>query len=262
MEFPTPTPSLPRAADTPREAAPPWAPPTLRAVCLDIDDTLVDFTAASRRALAALIGRADMWPLWEDLTEAHVAMVVRGEMAYEMMHQRRTACFLAELGVLAEHTHVTEFERQRRALAEAGWGLFADVLPCLEWLAAAGVRVAAVTNASGRHQRRKLADLGLAEYFDHVAVAGELGAAKPDPVIFDTVCRELGCLPSEAAHIGDKLETDARGARDAGLAGVWLSRSGAAATGDEPDVHVINSLEQLPELLVAEFVRVGEPVAG
>lgn len=231
-------------------------------MCLDIDDTLVDFTAASRRALAALIGRSDMWPLWEDVTEEHVAMVVRGELAYEGMHHRRTACFLAELGVLAEHADVTEFERHRSSLAEAEWGLFADVVPCLEWLAAAGVRIAAVTNASGRHQRRKLADLGLSGYFDHVAVAGELGIAKPDPMIFDTVCRELGCLPSEAAHIGDKLETDARGARDAGLAGVWLSRAGEGATEAEPDVPVISSLAELPELLVAEFVRVGEPVAG
>lgn len=232
-------------------------------MCLDIDDTLVDFTAASGRALAAVIGRSDMWPLWEELTEAHVAMVVRGELPYEVMHHRRTECFLAELGVLAEHADVIEFERHRRALVEAGWGLFADVLPCLEWLAAAGVRIAAVTNASGRHQRRKLADLGLAGYFDYVAVAGELGTAKPDPVIFDTVCRELGCLPGEAAHIGDKLETDARGAKDAGLAGVWLAR---APYGEDEagvrGVHVINSLEQLPELLVAEFVRVGTPVGA
>lgn len=229
-------------------------------MCLDIDDTLVDFTAASRRALAAVLGRSDMWPLWEEVTEEHVAMVVRGELAYETMHHRRTTCFLAELGVLADQSDVTEFERKRGSLAEAGWGLFADVVPCLAWLSAAGVRIAAVTNASGRHQRRKLAGLGLAEYFDYVAVAGELGAAKPDPVIFDMVCRELGCLPGETAHIGDKLETDARGARDAGLTGVWLSRTGAGQ--EQPDVPVISGLDELPELLVTEFVRVGAPVGG
>lgn len=230
----------------------------LRAVCLDIDDTLVDFTSAGRDALATLIGRSDMWPMWERITDTHVAMVVDGELDYAVMHQRRTACFLAELGVLAEHVDVAGFEQQRRELSRTAWRRYDDVLPCLDWLLAAGVGIAAVTNASGNHQRIKLAELGLAGYFDYVGIAGELGVAKPDPLMFETVCQALGCAPEEAVHIGDKLETDACGARDAGLTGVWLCRAGESGA-DAPGVHVIDTLDVLPELLVGEFVRVGAP---
>lgn len=261
MDFPTITPSALSGNDSRDDAAPPWIPPALRAVCLDIDDTLVDFTAAERRALARMLGRADMWPLWESVTAAHVRRVIRGELDYEVMHWRRTAAFLAELGIATEYAVVAEFERNRKELARLGWKLFSDVCDCLAWLAAAGVRIAAVTNASGRHQHRKLDVLGIAGYFDCVAVAGELGVSKPDARMFEGACRELGCLPSEAVHVGDKLETDARGARAAGLTGVWLRREGA--TGQRtvlPDVHVIDGLSQLPELLVSEFVRVGVPV--
>lgn len=227
-------------------------------MCLDIDDTLIDCTAAIRRTLHVLTGRADMWPLWDLITEEHVAMVVAGTIEYAAMHHRRTECFLGELGVVADAADVAAFERRRLDLLATSWRLFDDVLPCLDWLRAAGVLLAAVTNASGAHQRRKLADLGLAPYFDHIAIAGELGVAKPDPVMFGSVCLALGCEPGETVHVGDKLDTDAIGARDAGLGAIWLDRdeTGLAAP---VGVHTVGGLAELPELLVSEFARVGVP---
>jgi putative hydrolase of the HAD superfamily len=245
-------------AATPDGGPDPWSPSILRLVCLDIDDTLVDFTAAGRRALRDLIGRADMWPLWERVTDLHVAMVVAGELDYDAMHQRRTGSFLAELGVHVEADDVASFESRRRDLVRRSWRLFDDVVPCLDWLRTAGVRLAAVTNASGAHQRAKLADLGLARFFDHVAIAGEVGVAKPDPVMFHSVCVALECDPAESAHVGDKLDTDAVGALDAGLGAVWLNRAGGVQ--EVPaGVHAIRGLDELPELLVSEFARIGAP---
>jgi len=247
------------APDTPfGPLADPWTPPSLRLVCLDIDDTLIDFTAACRRALAALLGRSDLWPVWERITERHTAMVVSGDLDYGTAHLRRTRCFLDELGADADADEVAEFERRRKELLQRSWCLFEDVLPCLDWLRAAEVLLAAVTNASGAHQRAKLEDLGLARFFDHVAIAGELGVAKPDPVMFHSVCAALGCSPQEAAHVGDKLETDAVGARDAGLEGIWLDR-GSSQDSVPEGVHVIGGLDELPQLLVSEFARLGVP---
>ena len=243
----------------PAEVAPePWAPPELRLVCLDIDDTLIDCTAAIRRVLHILTGRGDLWPLWDLITEEHVALVVAGELDYATMHVRRTDCFLAELGILADTEQVLSFERRRRELLDTSWQLFDDVLECLEWLRAAGLVLAAVTNASGVHQRKKIADLGLAPFFDHVAIAGELGVAKPDPVMFHTVCLGLGCAPAQAVHVGDKLDTDAIGARDAGLGAVWLDRDGIGERAPE-GVHTVASLAELPELLVSEYPAIGVP---
>lgn len=229
-------------------------------VCLDIDDTLIDFTAAGRSSLESLIGRADMWPLWERITDDHVARVVAGDLAYADMHTTRTRAFLAELGVAVDAAQAGEFERRRKERLWRSLRLFDDVLPCLEWLVAAGVKLAAVTNASGGHQRDKLARLGLAGFFDHVAIAGEMGVAKPDPVMFHKVCSAVGCDPARAVHVGDKLTTDAVGARDAGLGGVWLDRRGRDDVDVPAGVHVLRTLSQLPELLVSEFARLGVPV--
>ncbi len=199
-----------------------------------------------------------MWELWEHITDAHVAMVVSGDLEYAHMHRQRTKCFLAELGVVLEDADAARFERARAATMRLGFRLYDDVLPCLDWLRAAGVRIAAVTNASGGHQRTKVETLGLSRFIDHIAIAGEVGAAKPDPLIFHSACAALDCGPAEAVHIGDRLEADAVGARDAGLSGVWLNRGGGTAQAPE-GVYEIGGLDELPQLLVCEFARLGAP---
>ncbi len=157
-----------------------------------IDDTLVDFTSSARRAVCDLIGRDDMWSRWQRTTDEHVARVVSGELSYGAMHRARTKAFFADLGALLDDEVVAALEERRSTQLRTTWQLFADAVPCLDWLRAAGFKLAAVTNASGRHQRAKLAGLGIARFFDTLVIAGELGSAKPDPVIFHTACARLG----------------------------------------------------------------------
>jgi putative hydrolase of the HAD superfamily len=225
----------------------------VRAVCLDVDDTLVDHSASARAALRLLIGHDDAWPLWQQVTDEQVVRVVAGEVDSDTMRWQRTKEFFGCLGELLDDAEAMRREDIRVHAMRAGWSLFDDVLPCLEWLSAVGVRIAVVTNASGRYQRSKLANLGVAGFIDEVVIAGELGAAKPDPVIFHTACDRLGFQPCEVAHVGDRLDLDAIGARDAGLAGVWLNRSGPAVGTLPRGVFMINSLDLLPELLVCDL---------
>ncbi|GAB3432081.1 HAD family hydrolase [Actinophytocola sediminis] len=243
---------------------------TIHAVCLDIDDTLVDFTATARKALSDMIGRDDMWLKWQRTTDEHVAKVVSGDLAYADMHEARTKAFMADLGALLDDELVADLERRRCTQLRTTWRLFDDTLPCLDWLRAAGLKLAAVTNASGAHQRAKLERLGISRFFDTVLIAGELGAAKPDPVIFRTACARMAVEPAQVLHVGDLLEADALGARDAGLHGVWLNRSlddARPATG----IDMIETLADLPELLVTEFrtpalasvsPTQGDPISG
>lgn len=236
--------------------------PRLRAVCLDVDDTLIDFTTASKAALAAMIGRGDMWPLWDAVTEEHVALVVAGELDYGLVHRARTRRFLAELGVAVDSDVAARFERRRRTLMYERFRLFDDVLPCLRSLRASGLRLAAVTNASGAHQRGKLAALGIDGFFDHIVIAGEVGAAKPDPAIFDTACALLATAPAQTLHIGDRLGADIAGALGAGLRAALLDR---CASGNDDSaaigVPVIRSLSSLPALLTSAFATMAEPVS-
>jgi putative hydrolase of the HAD superfamily len=228
-------------------------PPRIQAVCLDVDDTLIDFTTSARRALSSMIGRDDLWPTWQRMTDEHVARVIAGEMDVDTMRRVRTKAFFADLGALIDDDMARALEHRRLEEMNEAWALFDDVLPCLDWLRAAGLKVAAVTNASGDHQRAKLSDLGIARFFDTVVIAGELGTAKPDPLIFHTACTQLDVAAQEALHVGDRLDVDALGAQHAGLHGVWLDRCGTD-TPVEPGVRVIETLTDLPELLVSEYL--------
>lgn len=225
----------------------------IRAVCLDIDDTLVDYVASARAGLAALIGHDGAWSQWAELTELHHERVLSGEIDFETMRLQRARAFFAERGECLSDTELASREARRMNAMRGAWRLFDDALPCLHLLRSAGLMLAAITNASSKHQRSKLATVGLIDTFDVLIIAEEAGMAKPNPEIFHLTCRKLRVPPRQTMHVGDRLDLDAKAAVDAGLSGVWLVRPGVEVTVDRvpPGVHVITSLLELPELLTA-----------
>jgi putative hydrolase of the HAD superfamily len=225
----------------------------IRAVCLDIDDTLIDYDGSARTALTALVGHDGAWASWQRTTDEHVARAISGEFDYDTMRWERTKAFFADLGEHLDDAEVRRREDSRLAVMERSWRVFDDTLPLLDWLCASGIKVCAVTNASGPRQRAKIASVGLSDFFDHVVIAGELGVAKPDPVIFHTACLDLDVLPTETVHVGDRLDLDAVGARDAGMRGVWLNRDGVSDQVAPEGVWTITGLSELPELLVCDL---------
>lgn len=223
----------------------------VRAVCLDIDDTLVDYVASARAGLAALVGHDGAWAHWAELTELHHERMLAGEVDFETMRLQRTREFFADRGESLSDAEVAAREAVRMDAMRGAWRLFDDALPCLHLLRSAGLMLAAVTNASSKHQRSKLATVGLIDTFDVLVIAEEVGIAKPDPAIFHLACRRLRVQPRQTMHVGDRLDLDAQAAVTAGLSGVWLVRpeTGITVGAVPPDVHVITGLLELPELL-------------
>ena len=81
-----------------------------------------------------------------------------------------------------------------------------------------------------------------------MVISEDIGVAKPHPGIFEAACEAVGASPSACVLVGDRLELDALGARDAGLTGVWLDRRG---TGGAPaSVPTIPRLSELPALVL------------
>lgn len=223
----------------------------IRAVCLDIDDTLVDYMASGRAGLTALVGHDRAWQHWNELTEVHYDRYLAGEFDFDTMRLQRTRAFFASLGEELSPAEVASREARRLDAMRGAWRLFDDVLPCLHLLRSAGMMLAAITNAPSAHQRSKLATVGLIDTFDVLVIAEEVGMCKPDPDIFHLACRRLGVHPNQAVHVGDRLDLDALAAAEAGLCGVWLSRRSAAPADVPPCVHVINGLLELPDLVTS-----------
>ncbi len=86
-----------------------------------------------------------------------------------------------------------------------------------------GIKLAAVSNWDTR-LRPLLQDLKLAECFDAILISGEVGATKPDLQIFQAALRALSLPPENVLHVGDSEQEDFKGARDAGMMSLLLSR--------------------------------------
>jgi putative hydrolase of the HAD superfamily len=224
-------------------------PPSIAAVCFDVDATLVDVEASTRAGLRELLGTDDAWTDWCALTDRHYLRYLAGEVDFDTMRWQRTKEFFALRGELLGDGEVVRREERRAAAMRRAWRLFDDALPCLNAMRSVGLRIAAITNAAGDYQRAKRGALGLETSFDAVMISGELGVAKPHRAIFRTACAALGVRPAQAVHVGDRLDMDAEGARDAGLHAVWLDRSRRGALPKGAGISVIGQLGELPALL-------------
>ena len=73
---------------------------------------------------------------------------------------------------------------------------------------------------------------------------------KPDARLFQAVCQRMGVAPAECVYVGDKQFEDVQGARNAGMASVWINRVAVPANPalPAPDAE-IRSLLDLPAAL-------------
>jgi putative hydrolase of the HAD superfamily len=126
----------------------------------------------------------------------------------------------------------------------APWEVYPDTIPALQYWRSQGTKLAVLSNFDHRLYP-VLAALGLAPYFDAVFISTKLGAAKPEPQIFEYGLRHyhLEANPDRVWHIGDSLREDYQGAKNLGINALWLNRSREVIT--DPAVTMIHSLADL-----------------
>ena len=203
-----------------------------RWVCLDVGETLIDETR--------------IWSLWADALRV----------------PRLT--FLAALGAViargGEHRDVFpifgagDWENRLPAI-EAAYGgfvssdLYADALPSIAALRAAGLEVAVVANQPASRSA-ELRAIGID--VEVMAMSETLGVAKPDPAFFER-CRELmgNPEPESIAYVGDRVDNDVVPAMAAGFRAVWLRRGPWGVIQELPDgvrpALTVGSLDELVE---------------
>lgn len=100
------------------------------------------------------------------------------------------------------------------------WFVAPGAVTALQRLRLNGVKLAVVSNFDTR-LRPLLRGLNVDHLFDTIVVSAEVGAEKPNPVIFEAAVSALGAAPEELVHVGDDRRNDIWGARDAGIT-AWL----------------------------------------
>ena len=197
----------------------------IRAVTLDLDDTLWPFAPIGERIECAL----------HDWFVAHSPSTAERFPISEMRHLRERV-----FTQFPEHAHDLGLLRRltiERALKESGddptlaaaayeiffrernrVDFYDDAEAGLERLAAR-LPVAALTNGNA-----DLTAVGIAPLFVFNLCAREYGAAKPDTGLFHEACKRLGLPPREVLHVGDDPRADIGGAAEAGMQTCWIDR--------------------------------------
>ena len=235
----------------------------MRALLLDLDDTLLDYSGgvddcwAAACALAApAIGQAGLITalaesrrsFWRDPEHNRRERVNMRRAWAQIAAQALEQCGGdPELGMAMAEAFATS--------RHAKMALFPDALALLMALRERGVPLALVTNGDAREQRAKNERHDLARFFDAIVIEGEFGAGKPDEAVYRTALAGLGIEPGpEVWMVGDHLEFDVAGPQRLGLRGAWLDRAGTglpATSSVRPD----QILRGLDELMRPERVR-------
>ena len=132
--------------------------------------------------------------------------------------------------------------------------LFADVVPALDALRAAGYGLGVIANQPTQ-VRSALERDGLVPYFQVWGVSEDLGLQKPDPALFVHAVRTAGVRPSETAMVGDRLDYDILPAKEAGMRTVWVLR------GEAPDRPTPEQLAR-PDVAVEDLRGIVAVIAG
>lgn len=224
--------------------------PAPRAILLDLDDTLCDYTTARDRRLRIALAEASGLPAdasqLEALVNASVAMHPHGSEHFR--------------DLLAQHG----YEALDRVDAAIAWyranrfhglELFPDSLAVLEQLRRGPDGVAdrplgIITNGPADVQRDKLDLLQIRKLVDFVIISGEFGTSKPDPAIYAEALKRAGATADETVFVGDSVEHDIAGAHASGLRSVWINRLGAQWNGAGRAPHrQIRHIGELPRLV-------------
>lgn len=185
----------------------------IRALCIDLDgtllDTIPDLAAAANRMLEDLgLARLDPALVATFVGKGAEVLVERTLAAAGRPADRQgTPAFAAARMV---------FYRRYRAENGAAAALYDGVVDGLEKLHARGLRLACVTNKPGEFVGPLLERFGLAPYLDFSIAGDTLAVKKPHPGPLLEACRRWSLAPAEVLAVGDSVN-DAAAARAAGM---------------------------------------------
>ncbi|MBQ3072954.1 MAG: YjjG family noncanonical pyrimidine nucleotidase [Oscillospiraceae bacterium] len=214
---------------------------------LDLDNTILDFNAASHEALEktflhfGLPYSEEEWACYAEYNSKLWRAYERKEIPKSLIYEERFRLYLEDRKLDADPAALN-------AMYLPLLGVCVHLMPhSIELLTALkerGLTVCVVTNGETETAYKRIARGGLNEYFDHIFISEEIGHAKPSTEFFDAVYAKLGEDKRAGSIIlGDSLTSDMQGGKNAGIA-TCLFRIEA-----EPDERCDYAIDDLRDFL-------------
>ena len=200
---------------------------TYKFLLFDLDHTLLDFDASEDVALTQLLkeeGVTDIQAykdyyvpmnkaLWKDLEQKKITK-------QELVNTRFSKLF-EHFGIEKDGTYLAN--RYQFYLAQQGQ-VFSGAIELLDALIDRGYELYAATNGITVIQTGRLAQSGLAPYFNQVFISEQLQTQKPDAQFYERIGARIPNFNKKyALMIGDSLSADIQGGNNAGIDTVWYN---------------------------------------
>ncbi|MDO4865762.1 MAG: YjjG family noncanonical pyrimidine nucleotidase [Clostridia bacterium] len=224
-----------------------------KAILFDIDDTLLDFQTGNRIAVDQLMDELgyhdpDRYEQYEAVNLECWAALEKGQLTQGQLKVARFVRFFDRYPVPGDPKRAAE--RFVELLGQQS-----ILLPyALETVRAIAKRlpVTLVTNGITSVQRNRLAASPLKDLVSGVVISQEVGASKPRPEIFRLALEPLGVKPREALMVGDGVNSDIRGANNAGIDACWLNPGGKELPEGVRAEYVISDIRQCVAIALGE----------
>lgn len=134
------------------------------------------------------------------------------------------------------------------------WFIYEDTRLALDAWQQQEIRLGLLSNFDSRlYAVIKALDLG--SYFDSITISSEVGAAKPDPLIFEVALakHQIARSPDLAWHIGDSFGEDYLGASAVGIKAFWLNRDRHPTS--DPAKQSALTIDKLTALTTGDALR-------
>lgn len=227
-------------------------------IFFDLDHTLWDFETNSAETLQDLYKSFGLEKMGvSDFTNFYKTYSIHNERLWERFRNgyinredlrwKRVWHTLLDFKI-GDMQLVQDFSKQYLQILPTKTNLFPDTLEVLDYLKDKKYPVHLITNGFEETQHLKLQHSGINGYFTQVITSESANSLKPHPAIFEYALRQTSCSPSDAIMIGDALEVDILGARNAGIHQVYFNPAKPATEAIRP-TYSIQNLAELKQIL-------------
>jgi putative hydrolase of the HAD superfamily len=228
-----------------------------RHLFFDLDHTLWDFDANAKESLFELYNffkleskaispfsffystylnhNAILWSRYE-----------KGYISNEELKWRRMWRTLLDFKI-ADETLSKEMSAHFLEILPTKKKVFDYTFEILEYLTQKKYSIHLITNGFEKTQWSKLNNADLSKYFTHVITSETSNSVKPNKEIFDYALKKTGGKLEESIMIGDNLDADILGAKNAGMDTIFVNHINAECHA-EP-TYIIHHLKELESIL-------------
>ena len=198
-----------------------------KTLLFDLDSTVWDFHSAEHYSLTTLLENqgvsdiASYIDVYIPMNRAMWRSLEKNEITREELVETRFAKLFDHFGLDKDGRQLAnEYE----AIISTHGQAIEGAEEMLHKLSLAGYDLYGATNGITTIQKGRLAHSPITRYFKKVFISEELKVAKPSPLFFDRVAKDIPDFDKDTAvMIGDSLTADIQGGINAGIDTIWVN---------------------------------------